>query len=426
MALTIFKQKDIRKHVLFVALVLVILRFGAQLPIPMLDVSTVKTWLAGGMHNGFSLLNLFTGGALENMSVFALSVTPYITASIILELLCVGFPALARFKKSDAESGGYKMTMITKLTTVGIAVISAVGLMLMLFRNGLLTLTFYTGLLAVVAMVAGTMFLVWLGDELSDNGIGNGVSMVLMLNILSKLPSDIYSIYAKFMVGSPWWHSVLAVVISLTLFVGMVAMVILMEGSARVIPVNYANHSGRGRHGKNVSNFSLKVNIAGVMPVIFASTVLGVPLMIANFIKKPSEWLQAFSQNSWFRPEAIWYTVGYLLYAVLVVFFAYFYVSISFDTKEISRNMQRNGGMIPGVRPGKPTTDYLNGLLRPLIWVGALWLLLIATVPMIVNGISGLSLSFGGTSVIIIAGVVLEAMNELDSMLTTRKYPGIL
>lgn len=426
MVRTILKQKDIRKHVLFVFLVVVILRFGAQLPIPLLDVTAMKTWLSSDMNSGFSLLNAFTGGALENMSVFALSVTPYITASIILELLCVAFPKLSTFRKEDAETGGYKMLIVTRVMTIVVALLSAVGLMVMLSRNGMLSLTFYTGFLSVVTMVAGTMFLVWLGEELSEYGLGNGISMILMLNILSRMPSDVYSIVTKFIVGEAWWVIVLVVITVLLLFTGTIMMVVMLEGSARVIPVNYANHSGRGLRGKNISDFSLKVNIAGVIPVIFASTLLSLPLLVGNFFRTPPAWFAVFSQSKWFNPETLWYTVGYLLYAVLVVFFAYFYVSISFDTKEIAKNMQRRGGAIPGVRPGKPTTEFLNGILKPLIWIGALWLLVIATVPMLVNGISGASISFGGTSVIIIAGVVLEAMTELDGMLTMRHYRGFI
>ena len=422
------KQKDIRNKILFVLLCMAILRFGAQLPIPMIDTTSLKAWFANSQFGGLSLINAFTGGALENFSVLALSVTPYITASILLQLLGVVFPKLGAMQKEEGDIGKTKFERITKYVTVGVAIISAVGLILTFSTRGLIELNAYNAIIAVLAMVAGSMFLIWLGDEITEKGVGNGVSIILMLSILSRIPGDFIKLYYQFIDPNPVWLKIVAGAVILLVTILTIVMVIILEDAKRIIPI--ANSKQKNGHilprNANNSRFSLKVNIAGVIPVIFASTLLSFPMIVAGFFGKSDGWIGVFNQGNWFNPQNWLFTFGYLLYAVLVIAFAFFYVSITFNPVEIANNIRNQGSCIPGIRPGRPTAEYIAKIIKRLVPICAVWLLLIATVPIVFNGLFGASVSFGGTSIIIVVGVIIETFIQIDNMMTVRNYNGFL
>lgn len=421
------KVKDVRIRVLFVMLCMVILRLGAQIPIPFVDATAIRDWFASNEFGGLALINSFTGGSLENFSVMALSVTPYITATILIELLTVAFPKLQAISKDQGEVGRLKMGRITKYVAIGVASITALGLMFSFQRKELLHLNVYTGFITVVSMVAGMMFLMWLGDEITEKGIGNGVSVILMLNIMSKVPGDLISLYFNFMYEKPWWLQIIVAVVILTVIVVTIAMVVLLNDAKVHITVTHARSTvAHGSFGYNSSTFPIKLNTAGVIPVIFASTVLSTPLIIAGFFNTIPEWMYLFHQNAWFNPHFIIYSLGYLLYAGLVILFAYYYTAITLDPIELSNDIRKNAGVIPGIRPGKPTSDHLEKIITRLVPIGALWLLLIATVPMVLNGLTGAQISFGGTSIIIIVGVIVESLSQIDNMLLNRNYSGFI
>lgn len=422
------KQKDIRNRILFVVLCMAILRFGAQLPIPMIDTTGLKAWFANSEFGGLSLINAFTGGALENFSVLALSVTPYITASILLQLLGVVFPKLGAMQKEEGDVGKTKFERITKYVTVGVALVSAVGLLLTFSTRGLIELTVYNAIVAVITMVAGAMFLIWLGDEITEKGVGNGVSIILMLSILSRIPGDFIKLYYQFIDPNPVWLKIVAGAVILLVTILTIVMVIILEDAKRVIPIMHsrAGNSRSIARNANGGKLPLKVNIAGVIPVIFASTLLSFPMIVAGFLGKTSGWINAFNQGYWFSPQNWLYTLGYLLYAVLVIAFAFYYVAITFNPVEIANNIRNQGATIPGIRPGRPTADYISKIIKRLIPIGAVGLLIVATIPMIFNGLFRASVSFGGTSIIIVVGVIIETFIQVDNMLTVRNYNGFL
>lgn len=422
------KNKDIRNRILFVVLCMAILRFGAQLPIPMIDTTTLKEWFRTSQFGGLSLINAFTGGALENFSVLALSVTPYITASILLQLLGVVFPKLGAMQKEEGNIGKTKFERITKYVTVGIAIVSAVGLLLTFSTRGLIELTVYNAIVAVVSMVAGAMFLIWLGDEITEKGVGNGISVILMLSILSRIPSDFIKLYYQFIEPNPVWLKIVAAVVILFVTALTISLVIVLEDAKKVIRITHSRAAGSRTVARNfnTSKLPIKVNIAGVIPVIFASTLLSFPVIIAGLFGKTDGWVNMFNQGYWFNPHHWKYTLGYLLYAMLVIAFAYYYVSITFNPVEMANNIRNQGASIPGVRPGRPTANFISIIIKRVIPIGAVWLLLVATIPMIFNGLFGASISFGGTSIIIVVGVIIETFIQIDNMLTVRNYNGFL
>ena len=418
----IFKQKDIRNRIFFCLFCVVILRIGAQLPVPLLDVSAIKTWFSTNQFGGLSLISALTGGSLENFSILSLSISPYITASIILQLLGVVFPRIAEMQKDESPE---KINRINKYVTIGLAAIEAVGLLLMFSNNGLLKLNVFSAITTVISLIAGSMFMIWLGDKITEKGIGNGISIILMLSILARVPSDLLTLYYQFMYTNVWWSQILVALLIFAVITFVIVMVVILDDSKRVITTISSRGKVSGTY-KAQSELPIKVNIAGVIPIIFTSSLLSFPLMITNFVGKQFDWEKFFSQSYWFNPTYIKYTIGYILYAFLVVMFAYFYSSITFNPTEIANNLQRNGFIIPGIRPGKPTKEYIVNASSKLILIGALWLLLIATIPMIFNGMFGASVSFGGTSIIIIVGVIIETIQQLESQMASRSYKGFL
>ena len=428
-----FKVKDIRSKIFYTFLMLVVVRLGSQLPIPGVDRSYFANWFSQQVGDAFNFFDAFTGGSFEEMSIFALNITPYITSSIIIELLTIAIPKLEEMQK-DGEEGRKKLTAITRYVTVGLALLESIAMVIGFGRQGLIPdMTAMNVITVVVSLTAGSAFLMWVGERITEKGVGNGISIVLMINILSRVPSDITTLYETFIKPQTVAKGALAAVIILAVIVVTVVLVILLNGATRNIPVQYAKKmQGRKMVGGQSSSIPLKVNTAGVIPVIFASSLMSMPSIIASFMGRGngngigSKILKGLSQQNWFSLSNPVYTLGFVLYAVMIVFFAYFYTSITFNPIEVADNMKKQGGFIPGIRPGKPTQDYLEKILNYIIFIGAIGLLIVCTIPIVFNGAFGASVSFGGTSIIIIVGVVLETLKQIESQMLVRNYRGFL
>ena len=428
-----FKVKDIRSKIFYTFLMLVVVRLGSQLPIPGVDRSYFANWFSQQVGDAFNFFDAFTGGSFEEMSIFALNITPYITSSIIIELLTIAIPKLEEMQK-DGEEGRKKLTAITRYVTVGLALLESIAMVIGFGRQGLIPdMTAMNVITVVVSLTAGSAFLMWVGERITEKGVGNGISIVLMINILSRVPSDITTLYETFIKPQTVAKGALAAVIILAVIVVTVVLVILLNGATRNIPVQYAKKmQGRKMVGGQSSSIPLKVNTAGVIPVIFASSLMSMPSIIAAFMGRGngngigSTILKGLSQQNWFSLSNPVYTLGFVLYAVMIVFFAYFYTSITFNPIEVADNMKKQGGFIPGIRPGKPTQDYLEKILNYIIFIGAIGLLIVCTIPIVFNGAFGASVSFGGTSIIIIVGVVLETLKQIESQMLVRNYRGFL
>ena len=428
-----FKVKDIRSKIFYTFLMLVVVRLGSQLPIPGVDRSYFANWFSQQGGDAFNFFDAFTGGSFEEMSIFALNITPYITSSIIIELLTIAIPKLEEMQK-DGEEGRKKLTAITRYVTVGLALLESIAMVIGFGRQGLIPdMTAMNVITVVVSLTAGSAFLMWVGERITEKGVGNGISIVLMINILSRVPSDITTLYETFIKPQTVAKGALAAVIILAVIVVTVVLVILLNGATRNIPVQYAKKmQGRKMVGGQSSSIPLKVNTAGVIPVIFASSLMSMPSIIAAFMGRGngngigSKILKGLSQQNWFSLSNPVYTLGFVLYAVMIVFFAYFYTSITFNPIEVADNMKKQGGFIPGIRPGKPTQDYLEKILNYIIFIGAIGLLIVCTIPIVFNGAFGASVSFGGTSIIIIVGVVLETLKQIESQMLVRNYRGFL
>ena len=428
-----FKVKDIRSKIFYTFLMLVVVRLGTQRPIPGVDRSYFANWFSQQVGDAFNFFDAFTGGSFEEMSIFALNITPYITSSIIIELLTIAIPKLEEMQK-DGEEGRKKLTAITRYVTVGLALLESIAMVIGFGRQGLIPdMTAMNVITVVVSLTAGSAFLMWVGERITEKGVGNGISIVLMINILSRVPSDITTLYETFIKPQTVAKGALAAVIILAVIVVTVVLVILLNGATRNIPVQYAKKmQGRKMVGGQSSSIPLKVNTAGVIPVIFASSLMSMPSIIAAFMGRGngngigSKILKGLSQQNWFSLSNPVYTLGFVLYAVMIVFFAYFYTSITFNPIEVADNMKKQGGFIPGIRPGKPTQDYLEKILNYIIFIGAIGLLIVCTIPIVFNGAFGASVSFGGTSIIIIVGVVLETLKQIESQMLVRNYRGFL
>ena len=426
------KVKDIRKRLLFTLVVLVICRLGSQLPIPGIDTDTISQYLNSLLGDSFNLLNSFTGGSFESMSLFALNVTPYITASIIIQLLTIAIPALEELYR-DGEDGRKKINNITRFVTLALSVLESAGLAIGFGKQGLLS---NYGPLIVIEMIvcltAGSVFVMWLGEQITDKGGGNGISIILLCNIVSRMPSDLFNLYQKFMEGKQISNVIIAGVIIFLVILGTIIFTIVLNDAERRIPVQYSRKiQGGSQLGGLGSTLPVKVNTANVMPIIFSSSLLQFPLVIKQLVGANPKGTAGFifnalNQSNWCNPDHWNWSIGLIVYLLLNVVFAYFYTSITFNPLEISNNMKKQGGYIPGVRPGKATVDYLNSILTYIIFIGAIGLCIVAVIPIFFNGFFGANVSFGGTSIIIIAGVVLETMKQIESQTLVRQYTGFL
>ena len=426
------KIKEIRKKLLYTLGMLVVIRLGSQLPVPGVNRDYFSYWFSSQSSEAFNFFDAFTGGSFENMSIFALNITPYITSSIIMQLLTIAIPKLEEMQK-DGEDGRKKIASITRYVTVGLALIQAAAMAIGFGRSGLLQEYNVLNVITVIAaLTAGSAFLMWVGERITENGIGNGISVVLVINIISRIPEDFFNLYQQFIKGKPIATGVLAAVIILVIVVAMFVLVIILNDGVRKIPVQYAKKvQGRKMVGGQTSNIPLRVNTAGVIPIIFASSLFQLPLVICTlFGVNPTgfwgEILNGMNSSNWCKPSAPLYSIGLLVYIVLVIFFAYFYTSVTFNPLEIANNMKKQGGFIPGIRPGKPTSDYLTKILNYIIFIGACGLTIIGVIPFVFNGVFGASVSFGGTSLIIIASVILETIKSVESQMLVRNYKGFL
>ena len=428
-----FKVKELRGKILYTFMMLVVIRFGSQLPIPGIETSFFADWFARQTTNAFGFFNAMTGGSFSSMSIFALSITPYITSSIIIQLLTIAIPRLEELQK-DGEDGRKKIQEYTRYTTVGLALFESAAMAIGFGRQGLL-LDYNVGniIVAVVTMTTGSALLMWIGEQITEKGVGNGISIVLLFNILSCVPDDMRNLYYRFIFGQTIPTMVIAAVIIAAVILAMVVFVIALNDAERRIPVQYSKKMvGRKMVGGQASSIPLKVNTAGVMPVIFASSIMSFPVVIAQFF--PVDYnsvgghiLTMLNSGSWCRPDQPIYSIGLVIYLVLLILFAYFYTSITFNPLEVANNMKKQGGFIPGIRPGKPTSDYLNGILNYIIFIGAMGLIVVAIVPILVSGLLDVNqISFMGTSLIIIVGVVLETIKAIESQMLVRYYKGFL
>lgn len=426
------KVKDIRNGLLFTFFILIVIRFGSLIPIPGLNAEDARQFMETALGDASDFMNSITGGSFTQMSIFALNVTPYITSSIIMQLLTIAIPALEEMQK-DGEDGRKKMTAITRYVTILLAVIESLGLAIGFDRGNYLTIDGPLGyLVIIITLTTGSAFVMWLGEKVTEYGVGNGISIILLINIVSRMPNDFYNLYLKFIKGQDIVNQVIAVAIILAVIIVTTVLVVLLQDGVRKIPVQYAQKvQGRRMVGGQGSHIPLKVNTSGVIPVIFASSILSVPSVVMNLfsVNASGVWakiLMGMNANYWFNPSYPWANVGLLIYILLVFFFAYFYTSVTFNPMEIANNMKKGGGFIPGIRPGKPTQDYLNRILNYIIFIGAVGLIIVATIPIFVNGMFGADVSFGGTSLIIIVGVVIETIKQIESKMIVRNYSGFL
>ncbi len=432
-------QPELRSKLLYVLFIVVIYRIGCSIPVPYMKAGIAEMLadqLAGSV---FEYMSFISGSAFAQAKLFALSISPYINASIIMQLLCVAIPALERMSKE--EDGRKKVTQITRAVTIVISLLTAFGYYTYLSSYEMINNDgFFTAVVIIACYTAGSTLIMWLGEKINDNGIGNGISIILFVNIVSSAPQMIGSIVSAIRtVDVP---AMISLGITLVISVVLVIFVIFITNSERRIPVQYSKRQvGRKMYGGQSSNLPLKLNMSGVMPVIFANSILALPATIAMFV--PGEaaegtfWYgfqQLFSYNSWF------YAV---LFLVLIIAFSYFYIAISFNPIEVSNNLKKNGGFIPGIRPGKPTSDYITKSLNKVTLMGAFFLAVVAVLPIVVNKIymiiakaagvletsAGASLgsaAFAGTSIIIVVGVALETFRELEAQMTMRHYKGFL
>ena len=432
----VFKIKELRNKILFTLGMLVVIRFGSQLPVPGIRIEEFVNWFQQkvGAADSSGFLSAITGGSFENMSILALNITPYITSSIIMQLLTIAIPKLEEMQK-DGEDGRKKIVAITRYVTVGLALIESAAMAFAFWNGGMLDSQNALNVITIIAtLTAGSAFLMWVGEQITEHGIGNGISIVLVINIISRIPQDISQLFKTFVLveGKPIAVRVVAALVIIAVIVAVVVLVIILNGGTRKIPVQYAKKiQGRKTVGGQSSCIPLKVNTSGVIPIIFASSLMQLPVVICSFfgIQGTGFWghvLRGLSSSNWCNPKEPAYSIGLVVYIALVIFFAYFYTSITFNPLEIADNMKKSGGFIPGIRPGKPTSDYLTKILNYIVFIGAIGLTIVCVIPFIFNGVFGAQVSFGGTSLIIIVSVILETMKQVESQMLVRNYKGFL
>ena len=430
------KTPDVRKKLLYTLLLIVIFRLGCYITVPGVDTFALSE--AFGEANGMaSLIDLISGGAFSRFSIFAMSISPYITASIVLQLLSMVIPALERLTKEGGEEGRRKINKYTKILTVFLALIEGLGIYLSYSSSGIfIDTSFMTGFTVVISLMAGTALLMWLGDEITNKGIGNGISIIIFIGIIAGLPGAITDIWYLIM-GTGVFNTT-GLLIALAIIIGaiiLVAAVVFVQQAERRVPVQYSKRVvGRRMVGAQNTHIPLKLVMAGVMPIIFASSFLTFPAMIIQMFipdiaSQTGFWatIYNFSIASSTSQVGLGYTIANaLVYLLLIVGFTFFYTYATFNPAEVSNNIKKNGGFIPGIRAGKPTTEYLSSIISKLTWFGGLYLAIIAILPMLVRFIPNINLAFGGTSILIVVGVALETIQQLESQLVMRHYKGFL
>ena len=428
-----FQIEDIRKKIFYTFMMLVVVRLGSQLPTPGVNPDYIKNFFAQNTGDAFNFFNAFTGGSFEQMSVFALSITPYITSSIIIQLLTIAIPKLEEMQR-EGEDGRKKIASFTRYLTVALALMESTAMAIGFGRQGLLQeYNFVNAAIVVLTLTGGSALLMWIGERITENGVGNGISIVLLINILSRVPSDLNTLFERFVKGKTIAKGGLAAIIIAAIILVLVVMVVILQDGERRIAVQYSQKmQGRRTYGGQSTHIPMKINTAGVIPIIFASSLMQFPIVIASFLGKGngsgigSEILRGMNQSNWCNPQNIMYSWGLVVYIILTVFFAYFYTSITFNPMEIANNMKKSGGFVPGIRPGRPTVEYLTRILNYVIFMGAVGLVIIQFVPILFNGWLGAKVSFGGTSLIIIVSVILETLKQIESQMLVRNYKGFL
>lgn len=421
---------DLRKKILFTLLVIVVFRVGSVIPVPFLDMSALQQ-LMGGLDQSGSILaylNTLSGGAFSNATLFAMSVTPYINASIIIQLLTVAIPALERLAK-EGEEGRKKIGTITRYVTVGLGLLQGGAYWYYLFASNVVTYKSgfecaFAAAVIILAFTAGTALMMWLGEQINQYGIGNGISILLFGGIVARMPVTISQLGQYWELGSNGQMQYYALVpLFVVLFLIVIWVIVFMNDSERRIPVQYAKRVvGRKMYGGQSSHLPIKVGLGGVLPIIFASSILSIPSTIEMFVPNPEGFLKGFLDL--FAYNGVLYSI---LYFVLIILFAYFYTTIQYNPVEMSNNLRQNNGTIPGIRPGKPTTDFIAKILSRVTLIGALFLAFIALLPIIYSGATGMKgLSMGGTSVIILVGVALDTVKQMESQMMMRHYKGFL
>ena len=419
-----WKIEELRKKILFTLLIILLYRLGNAIPVPYVNVAALQTYFNSLQNTVLGLLNVMSGGAFSHATIFALSIQPYINASIIIQLLCIAIPALERMSKDEGEEGKKKIASITRYSTVAIGLLQGFGFYMLIKNYGLLEAeavdNVWAAIVIVLTFTSGSALIMWLGEQITEFGIGNGISMILFASIVSRFPTTIITSITNIMRGTlQWW-------IALLMFLGALAIIVLIvfvNDAERRIPVQYAKRVvGRKMYGGQSTHLPMKVNMSGVMPIIFAQSIASVPATIAAFTGKTTGWV-----NTWFGTNSIPYAIIYLL---LIIFFAYFYSTIQFNPVEVANNLKKNGGYIPGFRPGKPTSEFIQKVLNKITLFGALYLGIVAVVPILIAHFSTQSaltgISLGGTSIIIVVGVALETIRALEAQMLMRNYKGFL
>ena len=432
---TAFGIEDVRKRILYTLFFVIIVRIGSQIPVPGTNPDVVKELIGSLTESGaFNIFNTFTGGSLENYSILALNISPYITASIIMELLSIAIPKLEELHREGNE-GRKKISEYTRYATVILALIQAIAMSIGFGNRGLFTTknAFYV-IVSIITLTAGSAVLMWIGERITENGIGNGISIVLVVNILAGIPEELGVVWTRFTSGRSIAATILISIILVAVIGAIVAFVVWLHGAERRVPIQYSGRvAGRRSAGGTSSNIPIKVLTASVIPVIFASSLMSLPALIAQFVGNVDyttfggKILLFLTSSYWFSNSVPWYySLGALLYVVLIFVFAYFYTSITFNPTEIADNLKKQAGFIPGIRPGRPTSDYLKSVLNVVVFIGAIGLSIVALIPMVASGVFGIGrISFLGTSLIIIVGVILETLQQIEGRMVSREYDSI-
>ncbi|MDO5411948.1 MAG: preprotein translocase subunit SecY [bacterium] len=419
-----WRIEEIRRKILFTLLIILLYRLGNAIPVPYVNVAALQSYFAMLQNTVLGLLDVMSGGAFSQATIFALSIQPYINASIIIQLLCIAIPALERMSKEEGEEGRKKIASITRYVTVAIGLLQGFGFYMLIKNNGILTpeaqSNVWAAIVIVLTFTSGSALIMWLGEQITEHGIGNGISMILFASIIARLPVSIVQSIRNIVIGSlQWWVLVLMILGALAIIV----LIVFVNDAERRIPVQYAKRVvGRKMYGGQSTHLPMKVNMSGVMPIIFAQSIASVPATIAAFTGKTDGWVA-----TWFGNNSIPYAIIYFL---LIIFFAYFYSTIQFNPIEVANNLKKNGGYIPGFRPGKPTSEFIQKVLNKITLFGAIYLGIIAVVPILVAHFSQSAaltgISLGGTSIIIVVGVALETVRALEAQMLMRNYKGFL
>ena len=416
-----WKIEELRKKILFTILIILLYRLGNAVPVPFVNVTALQYYFQQLQNTVLGLYNVMSGGAFSTATIFALSIQPYINASIIIQLLCIAIPALERMSKEEGEEGRKKIASITRYATVGIGLLMGFAYYMLMRNNGLLAAgtekNIWVAIVVILTFTSGSALIMWLGEQITEFGIGNGISMILFASIVSRLPRSVVTSIQNVMNGSlKWWAAVLVFLGALALIV----LIVFVNDAERRLPVQYAKRVvGRKMYGGQSTYLPMKVNMSGVMPIIFAQSIASLPATIAA--------LTGHSNSAWAKTNTVWYAV---IYFALIIFFAYFYSTIQFNPIEVANNLKKNGGYIPGFRPGKPTSEFIQKVLNKITLFGALYLGILATVPILISVFSKTAsltgLSLGGTSIIIVVGVALETIRAIEAQLMMRNYKGFL